>query len=96
MGSTQRCGSCTSEKKKMVSRCSSSSSISHRNVCGCGERTLLMILKTTSNLGRTFWRCPNWNVNSISFFLVHTAYSPPCLTSSHPHISSLFDEESIA
>ncbi|KAJ1383884.1 Zinc finger, GRF-type [Sesbania bispinosa] len=62
MGSTQRGGSCTSEKKKkMVSKCSSSSSISRCNVCDYGERNLLMTSKTGYNLGRTFWRCPNWN-----------------------------------
>ncbi|KAJ1380373.1 Zinc finger, GRF-type [Sesbania bispinosa] len=61
MGSTQRCGSGASEKKKMVSKCSSSSSFSRLNVCGCGERTVLFTSKTAFNRGQTFWRCPNWN-----------------------------------
>ncbi|KAJ1440397.1 hypothetical protein SESBI_01969 [Sesbania bispinosa] len=94
MGFTQRCGSYVSEKKKMVSKCSSSSSISRRNVCGCGERTMLFTSNTVFNPGWTFWRCPNWNVSSTSFCVVGTAYSPQRPTSSH-FDSSLFAEERV-
>ncbi|KAJ1422255.1 Zinc finger, GRF-type [Sesbania bispinosa] len=60
MASSQRGGSGASEKKKMVSKCSSSSPFSWRNVCGCGEMTVLFTSNTLINPGRTFWRCPNW------------------------------------
>ncbi|KAJ1412919.1 Zinc finger, GRF-type [Sesbania bispinosa] len=69
MASSHRGGSGASEKKKMVSKCSSSSSFSRRKVCGCGERTVLFTSNTPINPGRTFWRCPNWKKKgSCDFF----------------------------
>ncbi|KAJ1398799.1 Zinc finger, GRF-type [Sesbania bispinosa] len=50
---------------------SSSSYSSHprRMVCKCGEEVLLLKSSTLTNLGKTFWRCPNWkSSHSCNFF----------------------------
>ncbi|KAJ1391366.1 Zinc finger, GRF-type [Sesbania bispinosa] len=59
----------STEQMKMAGSKSSSSFCSRRNVCHCGEDAMLMTSKTGSNLGKKFWRCPNWNRKSCCWFL---------------------------
>ncbi|KAJ1431347.1 hypothetical protein SESBI_07200 [Sesbania bispinosa] len=53
-GGDSRSGPCKS---------SSSSSVMRRKVCSCGEEVVLFKSNSANNLGRMFWRCPNWNVS---------------------------------
>ncbi|KAJ1399982.1 Zinc finger, GRF-type [Sesbania bispinosa] len=43
-----------------VCKSSSSSSISRRQICACGDEVTLLKSTTTKNPGRMFLRCPNW------------------------------------
>ncbi|KAK7266611.1 hypothetical protein RIF29_19260 [Crotalaria pallida] len=47
----------------MASRFPSSSNASRRRVCSCGNTTIVMTSRSPKNLGRMFWRCPNWKEN---------------------------------
>ncbi|KAJ1391738.1 Zinc finger, GRF-type [Sesbania bispinosa] len=48
------------EKRGAGSKCSSSS-ISRRQVCRCGDEVKLLKSNSSRNPGRMFWRCPNWD-----------------------------------
>ncbi|KAJ1437298.1 Zinc finger, GRF-type [Sesbania bispinosa] len=49
-------------------RSSSSSSHPRRMLCKCGEEVLLLTSTTVANPGKTFWRCPRWNISDSSSF----------------------------
>ncbi|KAJ1377712.1 Zinc finger, GRF-type [Sesbania bispinosa] len=58
------------EKRPAACKSSSSSSIVRRMCCACGEEVTLLKSKSIRNLGRMFWRCPNWDVKreELQFF----------------------------
>ncbi|KAJ1414944.1 Zinc finger, GRF-type [Sesbania bispinosa] len=49
------------EKRSAACKSSSSSSIARRSYCACGEEVTLLKSNSVKNLGRMFWRCPNWD-----------------------------------
>ncbi|KAJ1438721.1 Zinc finger, GRF-type [Sesbania bispinosa] len=60
---------CGPEQRYSASKSSSSSSISRRLFCACGDELLLMKSKSVRNSGKMFWRCPNWATeNTCNFF----------------------------
>ncbi|KAJ1413013.1 Zinc finger, GRF-type [Sesbania bispinosa] len=60
---------CGPEQRYSASKSSSSSSISRRLFCACGDELLLMKSESVRNPGRMFWRCPNWATeNTCNFF----------------------------
>lgn len=36
---------------------------SRKMYCGCGDEAIKYTANSDANRGRSFWRCPNWNVN---------------------------------
>ncbi|KAJ1381234.1 Zinc finger, GRF-type [Sesbania bispinosa] len=59
---------CASEQRYSASKSSSSSSISRRLFCACGDNLLLLKSSSQSNPGRMFWRCPNWAEATCKYF----------------------------
>ncbi|KAJ1412280.1 hypothetical protein SESBI_20544 [Sesbania bispinosa] len=53
-----------------VCKSSSSSSISRRQICACGDEVALIKSSTTKNPGRMFLRCPNCDVSRLSAHFV--------------------------
>lgn len=52
----------STSKNRVGSGSWSSSNQARRKICGCGKDVVLYTTKKGKNIGKLFWRCPDWKV----------------------------------